>query len=105
LFSQISLNWAGQPLRTFETLLGYIRGTTTRTGLKVTARLLAGVYQVGKRVADAVMKSLKIEHHAVCPRWNYTIRPRLASTGSTLNPPPSLGGGRICGPLSFHRPI
>jgi serine/threonine protein kinase len=22
-----------------------------------------------------------------------------------LNPPPSLGGGRICGPLSFHRPI
>jgi Rhodopirellula transposase DDE domain len=83
LFSQISLNWAGQPLRTFETLLGYIRGTTTRTGLKVTARLLAGVYQVGKRVADAVMKSLKIEHHAVCPQWNYTIRPRLASTGST----------------------
>jgi Rhodopirellula transposase DDE domain len=83
LFSQISLNWAGQPLRTFETLLGYIRGTTTRTGLKVSARLLAGVYQVGKRVADTVMKSLNIEHHAVCPQWNYTIRPRLASTGFT----------------------
>jgi hypothetical protein len=83
LFSQISLNWAGQPLRSFETLLGYIRGTTTSTGLKVTARLLAGVYQVGKRIADVVMKSLKIEPHAVCPQWNYTIRPRLASTGST----------------------
>ena len=83
LFSQISLNWAGQPLRSIETLLGYIRGTTTSTGLKVTARLLAGVYQVGKRIADVVMKSLKIEHHVVCPQWNYTIRPRLASTGST----------------------
>jgi hypothetical protein len=83
LFSQISLNWAGQPLRTFEILLSYIRDTTTRTGLKVTASLLTGSYQVGKRVADAVMKSLKLKHPAVCPQWNYTIRPRLAGAGGT----------------------
>ena len=42
LFSQISLNWAGKPLRTFETMLGYIRGTTTTTGLRVTASLPRG---------------------------------------------------------------
>ena len=83
LFSQISLNWAGQPLRTFEILLSYIRDTTTRTGLKVTASLLTGSYQVGKRVADAVMKSLKLKHPTVCPQWNYTIRPRLAGAGGT----------------------
>jgi Rhodopirellula transposase DDE domain len=76
LFSQISLNWAGQPLRTVETILGYICDTTTTTGLRVTARLLAGVYQTGKRVADAVMNTLQVEHHAVCPQWNYTIHPR-----------------------------
>lgn len=32
LFSYISLNWAGKPLRSFETVLGYIRDTTTETG-------------------------------------------------------------------------
>ena len=77
LFSHISLNWAGRPLRTFETMLGYLRDTTTATGLRVTASLLEGVCHTGKRVADAVMKTLQVEHHAVCPPWNYTIHPRL----------------------------
>jgi hypothetical protein len=75
-FRQISLNWAGKPLRTFETMLGYIRDTTTATGLEVTTSLVEGVYQTGKRVADAVMKTPCMEHHAVCPPWNPTIRPR-----------------------------
>lgn len=79
LFSQISLNWAGKPLRTFETMLGYIRDTTTTTGLRVTASLLDGVYQTGKRVATAVMKTPRVEPHGVCPRCNSTIRPRVDS--------------------------
>lgn len=33
LFGPISLNWAGKPLRTWETLLGWLRGTKTTTGL------------------------------------------------------------------------
>lgn len=77
LFSQISINWAGRPLRSFEAMLGYVRNTTTTTGLKVTASLIEGIYQTGKKVSDAVMKTLNLEHHAVCPQWNYTIRPRL----------------------------
>jgi Rhodopirellula transposase DDE domain len=77
LFSQISRNWAGQPLRTLETMRGDIRETRTTTGLRVTASLLEGVYQTGKRVADAVMKTLQLDHYAVCPQWNYTIHPRL----------------------------
>jgi Rhodopirellula transposase DDE domain len=79
LFSQISLNWAGKPLRTFETMLGYIQETTTTTGLRVTASLIEGVYRTGKRVTNAVMKTLHVEPHAICPRWNYTIRPRVNS--------------------------
>ena len=77
LFSAISLNWAGQPLRTLQTMLGYMRDTTTITGLRVTANLIEGVYQTGKKVTDAVMKTLQVEYHALCPHWNYTIRPRL----------------------------
>jgi hypothetical protein len=79
LLSQISLNWAGKPLRTVETMLGSIRDTTTTTGLRVTARLLAGVDQTGQRVTTAVMKALDGEPHVVCPRWNSTIRPRVDS--------------------------
>lgn len=40
LFSQISNNWAGKPLRSYETILNYISTTTTGTGLKVTAHLV-----------------------------------------------------------------
>lgn len=80
LFSQISINWAGKPLRTFETMLGLIRGTTTQSGLKVLAHMLEGVFEKGKKVTDAVMKTLNMTHHETCPQWNYTIHPRLGNT-------------------------
>ncbi len=83
LFGPISLNWAGHPLRTFETMLALLRGTVTETGLKVEAFLVDKVYVTGLKVADAVMKSLNLERHAVCPNWNYTIRPRVIGTAPT----------------------
>ena len=78
LFGPISLNWAGKPLRTWETMLGYIGDTTTATGLQVEAARLEGTYPTGQTVSDAEMQALALERHAVCPTWNYTIRPRLA---------------------------
>ena len=80
LFSQISLNWAGKPLRTWDTLLGCIGETTTTTGLTVEASLLEGVYVTGQSVSDAEMKALLLERHDVCPAWNYTLRPRSGAT-------------------------
>jgi len=77
LFSQISLNWVGKPLRTWETMLGYIRATTTATGLAVDACLLDGVFPTGQSVSDAAMQALRLDRHDVCPTWNYTLRPRL----------------------------
>lgn len=76
LFGPISLNWAGTPLRTWETMLGAIRGTTTTTGLAVEAVRLEGDYLPGQRVSDAEMETLLLDRHAVCPTWNYTLRPR-----------------------------
>lgn len=75
LFGPISVNWAAQPLVTFEKMLALIRGTRTETGLKVEAFLVEKVYATGLKVTDAVMKGLNLVHHAVCPKWNYTIRP------------------------------
>jgi len=76
LFSHISLNWLGKPLRTFDAMLAYIRGTTTTTGLTVKASLLEGVYEKGQGVSDAEMETLNLERHETCPNWNYTLRPR-----------------------------
>jgi hypothetical protein len=85
VFGPISSNWAGHPLATWDTLLGYLRGTTTETGLTVRAALHDGTYQTGERVSDAEMAALNLERHAVCPTWNYTLRPR-----STVSPAPVL---------------
>jgi hypothetical protein len=79
LFSFISLNWAGKPLRSFEAMLGFICNTTTRGGLKVKAVLNEKVYAKGRRVSEAEMKALELERHKVCPEWNYTIHPRLVN--------------------------
>jgi hypothetical protein len=76
LFNQISLNWAGKPLRTYEIMLGYIQGTTTTTGLKVKAKLVDRTYQTGIKVSNAEMASLNLTRRSVCPKWNYIIRPR-----------------------------
>jgi hypothetical protein len=80
LFSYISLNWAGQPLRSFEVMLGFIRDTETQPGLKVEAFLIDYPYQAGLKVSAAEMAALNLVPRPVCPRWNYVIRPRLPST-------------------------
>lgn len=84
LFSFISLNWRGKPLRTWETLLNYLRGTTTESGVTVDAWLVEQDYPTGQTVSDPVMKTLALERHAVCPKWNYTLHPRL--TDDTASP-------------------
>ena len=76
LFGPISNNWAGEPLRSVERLLAFVRGTTTRSGLVVRAEADEQTYPKGVRVSDATMQELEVRHHDVCPQWNYTISPR-----------------------------
>ena len=58
-------------------MLACIRGTDTDTGLQVEAFLVEQIYEKGIKVAKEVMQTLQIEWHTTCPRWNYTIKPRL----------------------------
>jgi hypothetical protein len=76
LFGPISTNWAGVPLRSPEVLLGFLRGTSTKTKLRVTAEWWERTYQRGVKVSAVEMAELHIERHEVCPRWNYTLTPR-----------------------------
>lgn len=79
LFGPISINWSGKPLRSLETMLAYIRGTVTETGLKVKAYLLEGVYEKGITVSEAQKRQWNLVRHQTCPDWNYTIRPRTVA--------------------------
>jgi hypothetical protein len=76
LFSYISTNWAGKPLRSLGIMLGYIRGTTTRTGLTVKAILDETTYKKGQKVTKDAMLALNLRCHDVLPQWNYTLSPR-----------------------------
>ena len=73
LFSFISLNWAGVPLRTYELVLNYIRTTTTRTGLTVDATLDLTDYPTRVKVGDDEFSQINIRPHETLPQWNYTI--------------------------------
>jgi hypothetical protein len=85
LFGPISANWVGQPLTSWETMLGCLRGTTTETGLSVRAALHPDRYATGERVSDAELATLNLDRDVVCPAWNYTLRPR-----SPASPAPAL---------------
>jgi hypothetical protein len=75
LFAPVSINWAGQPLRSLEILLGWVRGTEVG-GVGVTASLDRATYPTKVKVSEAAMAGLDLERHEVCPDWNYTIGPR-----------------------------
>lgn len=76
LFSYISINWRGEPLTSYETIIQLISHTTTKKGLRVHAELDAHDYETGIEVSDAELDTVNLEPHAFHPNWNYTIRPR-----------------------------
>jgi transposase len=73
MFSFISLNWQGQPLVSYETVVDLIGGTRTKGGLRIKARLDPKDYETGIEITDEQMASINIEEHKTHPRWNYTI--------------------------------
>jgi hypothetical protein len=79
MFSFISLNWKGQPLVSYETVVNLIGATRTRTGLRVKARLDPTVYEPGVKIPDAEMERINLRPHDVHPAWNYTISPRTVA--------------------------
>jgi len=79
LFSFISINWRGRPLRTYETVVNLIGGTTTRGGLVVRARLDRRRYPIGRKVSVKEMRELNIEPGDFRGDWNYVIRPRVSA--------------------------
>jgi len=76
LFSFISSNWRGEPLRDYETVVRLIARTTTAKGLKVTCRLDRRRYPVGRKVTNKEFATVNLKPNSFHGEWNYTIRPR-----------------------------
>ena len=75
LFSEVSKNWAGRPLESYQTILNYISTTKTSTGLKVKAYLDKKEYKKGIKISDQQMKQLNLDKYDALPKWNYSISP------------------------------
>ncbi len=84
LFSQITQNWAGQPLHTFKAMLNYMRDTTTETGLSVNAFLVKRTFEKGLRYCQQERNDLNLHRCRTCPNWNYIIKPRALSGGYSV---------------------
>jgi hypothetical protein len=79
LFSFISSNWRGEPLRDYETIVQLIAKTTTAKGLAVVCRLDRRKYRTGRKISDIEMATVNIVPEKFHGEWNYAIRPRLSS--------------------------
>ena len=80
LFSFISSNWRGEPLKDYETVVSLIARTTTAKGLKVTCRLDRRRYAVGTKVSAREISTINIARAEFHGEWNYTIRPSVTAT-------------------------
>jgi Rhodopirellula transposase DDE domain len=77
MFAFISLNWRGEPLVSYETVVNLISRTTTRTGLRIAARLDTRAYEPKVKISDQAMAQLRVTTHRTHPQWNYTIDTRV----------------------------
>jgi len=75
LFSSITLNWRGKPLRSFKTIVQLIAATTTNAGLTVRAELDENKYPKGVKISDAKFAAINLTRHPFHGDWNYTISP------------------------------
>jgi hypothetical protein len=75
MFSLLSANWAGEPLRSYETILSRIRATRSSRGFHCRATLDPAEYPKGtNRVRRRI--DLRLKRHALLGNWNYTLLPR-----------------------------
>jgi hypothetical protein len=79
LFGPISLNWAGQPLHSCETILKFIRTTKTESGLRCRARLDKRPYKTGLKITADEKARINLKPRRVLPHWNYTIEPHAVT--------------------------
>lgn len=75
LFSEISKNWAGEPLVSLQTALNFIRKTKTNSGLRVSSVLNRKHYPCKEKISKEEAAQIIVQRDSIFPDLNYTLRP------------------------------
>ena len=75
LFSQITMNWPGRPLKTHQVIIDLISSTTTATGLTVHCTLDTSQYPTRISYTAAQVQALPLQRHDFHGQWNYSLLP------------------------------
>ena len=75
LFSQITMNWPGRPLKTHQVIIDLISSTTTATGLTVHCTLDTSEYPTEINYTAAQVQALPLQRHNFHGEWNYSLLP------------------------------
>jgi hypothetical protein len=75
MFNLISQNWQGEPLVSYETVLNFIRTTTSASGFRCRAVLDEAAYPTKLKVSQEEKAAVRHKPYKVLPHWNYTIYP------------------------------
>ena len=86
MFSEITKNWAGVPLESFETVVNFASTTKTDAGLRVAACRDQRVYQKDIKVSDKEMRTISLSRNDFLGKRNYTISPRCAPSSLWTSP-------------------
>ena len=78
MFSHITKNWRGRPIKSHEVMVNLIANTRTETGLQIQAAIDSNKYPTGIKVSERVMKTVSIERNDFHGQWNYTVRPNTS---------------------------
>jgi hypothetical protein len=84
MFNELSKNWTGVPLETFDTLVNFAKKTKTKTGLRIEAYRDRRPYEKGKKVSDKELATMALIKSTELGKWNYTIQPREPEVDENL---------------------
>jgi len=98
LFSEISKNWAAEPLDSYEQMLKFIRTTSIQTGLVVTAYLDRKEYPTGLKPDPQLISSLRLSTVRHFRNGTTPLHPICE-----VNFAPSLSSGGISFPIGRYQ--
>jgi hypothetical protein len=76
LFPHVARQTQGLFLKSIDMFRDLARKATTKTGLRVFARKLTGLYETGVKATVRSVEELRIAFDPQLPTWNYTIIPK-----------------------------
>ena len=77
MFSHITENWRGRPLRDLSVIVNLIGNTKTRKGLRINAELDTNKYETGIKVTDDELANVNLKKDKFHGEWNYRILPSI----------------------------